>query len=115
MSNIELQDNEMNWDTFEEKYKPIINHLDDNASFGGLMFETFGNEIEYVREVYTQNRNRIWTVVGDYGATDLMSGFHLCNRLGYVITEVPFDNGEELYVINEDYEEEVFDEEDCEE
>ena len=40
---------------WEEKYKPIQNHIDTNASYSGAMFETFGEEVEYVRAYPDQN------------------------------------------------------------
>lgn len=105
---MELQAGEMNWDTFVKKYKPIKNNIVDNASFDGLMFETFGEEIDHVKKVASRRPNCVWTVVDD-GATDVWAGFHLVNRLGYIITKNPAES-EFLYVINEDYEEEEFDE-----
>jgi hypothetical protein len=74
-------------------YKPIINHLDPNASFQtdegvGYMFETYGDEVEFVKK---QNPNCIWTYGdGDDGGGYIWSGWHLVNRIGYFITEVPF-------------------------
>lgn len=36
------------WDEFEAQFRPVMNHLDTNASFGGQMFETYGEERGYV-------------------------------------------------------------------
>ncbi|CAB4121830.1 hypothetical protein UFOVP26_33 [uncultured Caudovirales phage] len=74
---------------WEEKYKPIKNHLDDNASFDGIMFETYGEELAFVK---AQAPDTIWT----YGEEDdkfyIQAGWHYVNRLGYFITEVPFED-----------------------
>jgi hypothetical protein len=61
---------EMTFDEWCETYKPIVNHIDTNASFdngyGGLMFETYGEEVDFVKE---QPENRIWMYGdGDDGA-----------------------------------------------
>jgi hypothetical protein len=83
---------EMSFDEWLEKYKPITNHIDPNASFqnesgSGIMFETYGDEVEFVK---AQDENRIWTYGdGDDGGGYIWNGWHYINRLGYFITEVP--------------------------
>lgn len=81
--------------TFEfwlEEFKPITNHLDENASFeneegNGIMFETYGDELAFVKK---QDPRCIWTYGdGDDGGGYIWNGFHIVNRLGYFITEVP--------------------------
>lgn len=91
------------WTEFEERFKPIKNHLDDNASFDGYMFETFDSELDAVKQAYSVNRDTVWTVMCDSGNVDVSSGFHFCNRLGYIITEIPADCT--IDVINDDYNE----------
>ena len=79
---------EMDFEEFVETYKPITNHIDEHASFDGLMFETYGAEVEFVK---AQDENRIWMYGdGDDGGSYLWSGWGFVNRLGYFITEVPF-------------------------
>ena len=45
---------EMTEEEWFETYKPIPNHIDENASFNdgehGYMFETYGEEVEFVKE-----------------------------------------------------------------
>jgi len=83
---------EMTMEEWEATYKPIPNHLDDNASFQnedgeGIMFETYGEEVKFVKQ---QNPNCIWTyITGDNNTSYIFSGWHFVNRLGYFITEVP--------------------------
>ena len=78
---------EMDMDEWCNTYKPIQNHIDTNASFDGAMFETYGDEVEFVK---AQDENRIWTYGdGDDGGGYIWNGWHLVNRLGYFITEVP--------------------------
>jgi len=68
-----------------EKYHPIKNPLDSNASFDGCMFETYGEELEFV---CAQQPLTIWTLVDCDGKDRIAEGFHYVNRLGYFITEV---------------------------
>ena len=78
---------EMDFDEWCETFKPIPNYLDDNASFDGAMFETYGEEVEFVK---AQDENRIWMYGdGDNGNSYIWSGWGFVNRLGYFVTEVP--------------------------
>ena len=81
-------------DEWFNTYKPIPNHLDENASFNdgdqGYMFETYGDEVEFVK---AQEPNRIWTYSdGDDGGTYISDGYHVVNRIGYFVTTVPYDD-----------------------
>lgn len=83
---------EMSFDKWLETYKPITNHIDPNASFqnesgSGIMFETYGDEVEFVK---SQSPDKIWMYGdGDDGGSYIWSGWGFVNRLGYFITEVP--------------------------
>ena len=95
----------MNLEEWFEKYKPINNHLDDNASFqdehgDGAMFETFGEELEYVLKIANTEPDRVWTYVDGDEGTWITNLYQLVNRIGYFITEVPYDdkNGTEPFL-----------------
>jgi len=82
---------EMDFDEWCDTYKPIVNHIDEHASFdngdGGIMFETYGDEVEFVK---SQSPDKIWMYGdGDDGGSYVWSGWGFVNRLGYFITEVP--------------------------
>ena len=78
---------EMDFDEWCETYKPITNHIDTNASFDGAMFETYGDEVAFVKE---QPEANIWMYGdGDDGGSYIWSGWGFVNRIGYFITEVP--------------------------
>jgi hypothetical protein len=84
---------------FDETIELIENFLDDNASFSGHMFETYGEELDFVLEMAKENR--VITIVesGDETETNdsgelnpcmyYISGYHLVNRIGYLITKEP--------------------------
>jgi len=81
-------------DEWFEQFKPIPNHIDNNASFNddeqGYMFETYGEELEFVK---AQEPNRIWTYFdGDDGGTYISDGYHVVNRIGYFVTALPYDD-----------------------
>jgi hypothetical protein len=84
---------------FDEQFELIENHIDDNASFNGCMFETYGDEIDFVLEMAKENR--VITIIesdceediNDSGEVNAcmyyVSGYHFVNRIGYLITKEP--------------------------
>lgn len=78
---------EMTYEEWEYKFKPIKNHLTESAAFDGTMFETYGEELEFVQN---SNPECIWTEgQGDDGGCYIWNEYHYINRLGYFITEIP--------------------------
>lgn len=82
---------------WEHHFKPMVNHLDENASFndgsGGIMFETYGAEYDHVAAIGHNEPNRIWTYIDDEeGNTCIINGWAFVNRIGYFITEKPYDD-----------------------
>lgn len=84
---------EITEDEFDRQYPLVTNHLNPHASwaFGdsgpGYLFETFGVELRFVRE---QDPRRIWTLIdGDDGNLYVASGFHVVNRVGYLVSQFP--------------------------
>ena len=82
---------------WDHHFKPMVNHLDKNASFddgsGGIMFETYGEEYDYVAAIGHKEPNRIWTYIDDEeGNTCIINGWAFVNRIGYFITEKPYDD-----------------------
>lgn len=82
---------------WETKYKPITNHLDPQASWQsdgdgtGIMFETYGAELAFVDE--NVDIDCVWTYGdGDDGGLYLTAGKSYVNRIGYFVTEVPWEN-----------------------
>jgi hypothetical protein len=77
----------MDFDEWCDTYKPITNNIDTNASFNGTMFETYGEEVAFVKE---QPEEYIWMYGdGDDGGSYIWNGWGFVNRIGYFITEVP--------------------------
>src|SRR5688572_30671561 len=79
-------------DEFWEQYKPVLNHFhqDENREWNGCMYETFGEELAHVLSVANVNPQFVWTILDSDGLA-IVSGYHLVNRMGYLITEFPAD------------------------
>jgi hypothetical protein len=73
-------------DAFFERFQPIQNHIDDGHGFDGHMFETYGAELAFVRQMLANEPERVWTVVECDGVMSIESGYHYVNRFGYLIT-----------------------------
>ena len=86
MELIELTDDE-----FYEKFSILKNHLDSNAPFDGCMFETFGEELEFVK---TMPANRILTIIESDQCFYYLLGYHYVNRMGYLILKEPYEGPE---------------------
>jgi len=90
----------LTYDDWCATYVPIKNPLREDAPFDGTMFETFGDELAFVRH---QPRARIWSLVqgddnGDGGDLHVVSGYHLVNRLGYFVTDRPLAENEAVEI-----------------
>ena len=83
---------------FDEQFTLVENHLDNNASWNGAMFETYGEELDYVR-MKAQNANNVWTIIeGDNDTMFIVSGVHLVNRIGYLITNEEWEEETEVEI-----------------
>ena len=93
---------ELTEDEFISKFTVRPNHLNSNASwsFGcekGCLYETFGEEVEYV---FQQDIQYVWTLIdGDEDdSVYLVSGRHIVNRIGYFVTVEPVDENDTIQV-----------------
>ena len=89
----------MSEDEFYEKYNPLKNHLDSDAAFDGCMFETFGEEVEFINKIAESLvKGKIWTIIEVEGKFYFLSGWHFINRFGYLVTEEIVPDDEEIEV-----------------
>jgi hypothetical protein len=81
-------------DEWETHFKPITNHLDPQASWQtdeghgtGIMFETYGAELEFV---LAQPLNNVWSYMDDEEDNLILcAGRQDSNEvIGYLVTEV---------------------------
>ena len=84
---------------FDEQFTLVKNNIDDNASWDGCMFETYGSELMYVYNIAKEGNN-VWTIIeGDDDTIFITSGIHLVNRIGYLITEEEWTEETEIEII----------------
>ena len=91
----------MNFEQWEAHYKPVINQFDPDASFGdgdgGTMFETYGQEFDHIASLVNNGQaNRVWTWVDGDDGTWIVSGLHFVNRIGYFVTDVPWEHNTQV-------------------
>jgi hypothetical protein len=78
---------ELTFEEADEQFRFIPNNYDEYSSFDGLMFETYGDEVEFVK---SQSPDKIWMYgEGDDGGLYIWSGWGFVNRIGYFISEKP--------------------------
>lgn len=83
--------------TFELLFKPEQNHLTEESSFNGWMFETYGEDAEEVEWIAEDTPGRVWTIL-DGEEMSIVSGMRWSNRLGYIVTEYPTVDGLDVFV-----------------
>lgn len=91
---------EMSKTEFDDRHPLLTNHLDPHAGWAlgvaGRLFETYGRELQFVRR---QDPSHVWTLVdGDHGDQYRLSGFHLVNRIGYLVSTVAVPEGVDIRI-----------------
>ncbi len=87
---------------FDAQFPLVTNHLNPSASwaFGeerGCLFETYGEELAFVRK---QDPRLIWTLLdGDDGQLVVQRGYHVVNRIGYLISQQPVPDDVDIEVV----------------
>lgn len=85
----------------ENFFKPVVK--DDDT----ILFDFYNEALEqanvFAHALGTKPYQHIWTLVdGDSGKCCIINGWHWCNRLAYVVCEVPWgdgsDNDSEVYI-----------------
>jgi len=77
----------MTYEEWAEVFRPLDNHFEGN---GQQVFETYGEQLEFVRGLIDEHR--VWTLSdGDDGGTYISDGYSFVNRIGYLVTEKPYD------------------------
>jgi len=94
------------WSAWEDKFKPIKNHFREDPD--EQMFETYGDEFDFVQKA--DNRH-IWTWIEGDMSDLIVAGYHYVNRLGYYITEIPWENEDDYALLSVQEECECYNEE----
>jgi hypothetical protein len=88
---------EMTFEEADEQFRFILNTYDIDASLDGLMYETYGDEVEFIK---SQPENRIWMYGdGDDGGTYIWSGWGFVNRIGYLLSEKPVPDNTTIQIM----------------
>lgn len=95
------------WSAWADKFKPKPNHLSKYPN--EMMYETYGEEVEYVQN---HDPNFVWTLVTGDMSDLIVAGYAYVNRLGYYITEIPWEDDMDCVLISVEKECECYDEED---
>ena len=78
------------FEIWEKTYQPI--QMGKPGESGAVeRFETYGVELDLVRAV---NVHHVWTMVACNDKWRLIEGYHHVNRLFYMITLIPWRDGE---------------------
>lgn len=77
----------LDYDTWENRYLPEVNSLNQSASFNGTLYETYGTDLDYIEHCAP---TRIWTLVENEGDHVILPGRHTINRIGYFVTTRPY-------------------------
>ena len=94
-------DQTKSFDEFADKYNLVTNHINPDATCDGAWFETCGEELDYVRSMVEKNPKRVWTIVGCDGQLHVVTGYHIVNSIGYLITNEPWESETETYRYND--------------
>lgn len=82
----------INTEEFIETYKPIKNPFVQDSSYDGCMFETYGEEVEYVKSSEFSD-TQIWAIINcENEEMWIIPGYHFVNCFGYFITEIPWES-----------------------
>ena len=78
---------------FFEEFEPV--NFSPEEEYETYMLETYGEDLKMV---LAADPKYVWTLVeGDSGALWLIAGYHVVNRLNYVISRKPWDTSEEIF------------------
>ncbi|MEX0598466.1 MAG: hypothetical protein WD512_18435, partial [Candidatus Paceibacterota bacterium] len=70
------------------------------AGWNGCVFETYGDERDFVMDVARRTPKKVWTIIdGDEGQY-VVAGFHHVNAFNYLITGIEWESEEEEYKLD---------------
>lgn len=89
----------LNFEQWVEEFDPTPNIVAKDAPYDGLMWETYGEELNNVEYIANKLPQNVWTLLdeGDDHPV-IVEGMRLVNRLGYFMTSEPFDEDTEYTV-----------------
>ena len=85
----------MTHEAWWKTYQPVNHALPNAVSLDGYIFATTPAELQKVRDA---NPQCVWTLLNYEDGQVITNGSRFVNRVGYFITEVPFDGGPGEYL-----------------
>ena len=80
---------------FDRKYTPNIKLKSECFDDKSGRFETFGNDL---KTVLAQEEKYVWTCIDGDDGMYFISGYHLVNRIYYLVTNEPWEESEEYLI-----------------
>ena len=97
MNNMTIDKEDEWFDTYEPVENTIGNHGAYSIDGQSFMFETYGEELDFVLQ---QPERNTWTwIEGTGGKSFICAGFHSINRIGYFVTTKSWADETETIVI----------------
>jgi len=99
------------YDEWEEKFKPLTNPNNGDSD----LWETYGDDLKHVMKEAGKNLGTVWTLVDYEGDEEweeiegddyepqpmvIQSGYHLVNRVNYMITKVGLTDQDFLEILD---------------
>lgn len=84
------------FEVFVDKFEPEILENDESLL---RLYETYGEDIKIIGKLIRDGEeNRLWTIIeGSSGRLYIAPGLHYVNRLNYLITKNPWQEGQRDY------------------
>jgi hypothetical protein len=94
------------WQEWADKFKPKSNHFNNYEN--DYLYETYGEEVDFVRNY---DPKYVWTYVDGDMCSLIVAGYSYVNRIGYYITEIPWEDELDTCLLSVEKECECYDEE----
>lgn len=86
------------YDIWFNTFKPEQSATGTETMVDGCMLDYNGPDHEHVLAMMACAPDRVWTMVeGDNGNLYISQGYHRVNRMGYIITALPYDPANPLH------------------
>ena len=81
----------MDYDDFIDKYMPVKNTLDEQAGFDGMLFETFGDEFDFVTKAGHVDECKVWSLIEmPNGRLVIVNGLWILDCVGFFVCRISY-------------------------
>jgi len=91
-------------DQFDSQFNTELNEVieSEDCAFDGCLYETYGIEHEFILSIANdvEKNKHLWTIIesDDNDNIYYLNGYHIVNRLGFLITKEPWEDNAETIV-----------------